>query len=135
MRSRQRRTLSLWHPFSPQAVGLPEAQIPAIHSQPHLAGLRALVDQGWRCRVEYLTDKPWPYRMRRLFLDDFGDRRRLPIIDIVRVINDQRQGFAWAGTFDADVVKETIAEARDNATFAEPDEWSGLPTIARPLGL
>ena len=48
----------------------------------------------------------------------------------VRVINDYRQGFAWAGTFDADVVAETIAEARDNATFAEPDEWSGLPSVA-----
>jgi PmbA protein len=47
----------------------------------------------------------------------------------VRVIDDHRQGFAWAGTFDADVVAETIAEARDNATFAEPDEWSGLPSI------
>jgi PmbA protein len=48
----------------------------------------------------------------------------------VRVINDHRQGFAWAGTFDADVVAETIAEARDNATFAEPDEWSGLPSMS-----
>jgi PmbA protein len=44
----------------------------------------------------------------------------------VRVVADHRQGFAWAGTFDADVVAETIAEARDNASFAEPDEWSGL---------
>jgi PmbA protein len=47
----------------------------------------------------------------------------------VRVINDHRQGFAWAGTFDADVIAETIAEARDNATFAEPDEWSGLASL------
>jgi PmbA protein len=44
----------------------------------------------------------------------------------VRVVADHRQGFAWAGTFNADVVAETIAEARDNASFAEPDEWSGL---------
>jgi PmbA protein len=48
----------------------------------------------------------------------------------VRIISDHRQGFAWAGTFDADVVTETIAEARDNASFAEPDEWSGLATTA-----
>ena len=48
----------------------------------------------------------------------------------IRVVTDHRQGFAWAGTFDADVVAETLAEARDNATFAEPDEWSGLATAA-----
>jgi PmbA protein len=44
----------------------------------------------------------------------------------VRVITDHRQGFAWAGTFDSDVIAETLTEARDNATFAEADEWSGL---------
>ena len=33
----------------------------------------------------------------------------------VRVIVDQRQGYAWAGSLDADVVAETLAEARDNA--------------------
>ncbi|HEX4493182.1 MAG TPA: TldD/PmbA family protein [Acidimicrobiia bacterium] len=48
----------------------------------------------------------------------------------IRVVTDHRQGFAWAGTFDADVVAETLAEARDNASFAEPDEWSGLATAA-----
>ncbi len=47
----------------------------------------------------------------------------------VRVITDHRQGFAWAGTFDSDVITETLAEARDNATFAEPDEWSGLASV------
>jgi PmbA protein len=47
----------------------------------------------------------------------------------IRVVRDHRQGFAWAGTFDADVVAETLAEARDNATFAEPDEWSGLASL------
>jgi PmbA protein len=44
----------------------------------------------------------------------------------IRIVTDHRQGFAWAGTFDADVITETLAEARDNATFAEPDEWAGL---------
>jgi PmbA protein len=48
----------------------------------------------------------------------------------IRVVTDHRQGFAWAGTFDTDVIAETLAEARDNATFAEPDEWSGLATAA-----
>lgn len=44
----------------------------------------------------------------------------------IRVIVDHRQGFAWAGSLDDDVIKETLAEARDNARFAEPDEFLGL---------
>jgi hypothetical protein len=35
------------------------------------------------------ADKPWPDRMRRLFLDAHGDRRRAPIMDVVRIINGQ----------------------------------------------
>ena len=50
----------------------------------------------------------------------------------VRVIAGNRQGFAYAGTLDADVMAETLAEARDNATFATDDEWLGL---AEPDGL
>lgn len=45
----------------------------------------------------------------------------------VRVVVDGRQGFAWAGSLDADVVAETLAEARDNAGFGTPDEFLGLP--------
>ena len=48
----------------------------------------------------------------------------------VRVVANGRQGFAWAGSLDDDVVRDTVADARDNATFAEPDEWSGLATEA-----
>jgi PmbA protein len=48
----------------------------------------------------------------------------------VRIVTDHRQGFAWVGSLDAGMVADTIAEARDNATFAEPDEWSGLATPA-----
>jgi len=50
----------------------------------------------------------------------------------VRVIADHRQGFAYAGSLDEDVLAETLAEARDNATFATPDEWLGL---AEPDGI
>lgn len=39
----------------------------------------------------------------------------------VRVIAEQRQGFAWAGSLDPDVIDQTLAEARDNATFGTPD--------------
>jgi PmbA protein len=50
----------------------------------------------------------------------------------VRVIRDHRQGFASAGSLDADVVDEVLADARDNAAFAEADEWLGL---AEPDGV
>ncbi|MBU6328870.1 MAG: TldD/PmbA family protein [Acidobacteria bacterium] len=50
----------------------------------------------------------------------------------VRVVRDHRQGFAWAGSLDPEVVADALAEARDNATFAEPDQWVGL---AEPDGV
>jgi PmbA protein len=50
----------------------------------------------------------------------------------VRVVSDHRQGFAWAGTLEADAIADALAEARDNAPFAEPDEWVGL---AEPDGI
>jgi len=50
----------------------------------------------------------------------------------VRVVVDGRQGFAYAGTLDDDVLAETLAEARDNASFATIDEFLGL---AEPDGV
>ncbi len=50
----------------------------------------------------------------------------------IRVVIGGRQGFAYAGSLDEEVVAETLAEARDNAGFATPDEWVGL---ARPDGV
>jgi PmbA protein len=44
----------------------------------------------------------------------------------IRVVVDGRQGFAWAGTLDESVLKETLEEARDNAAFGQPDEFFGL---------
>jgi PmbA protein len=44
----------------------------------------------------------------------------------VRVVAGHRQGFAHCGTFDEGVVLDTLAEARDNAAFGEPDEFFGL---------
>jgi PmbA protein len=40
----------------------------------------------------------------------------------VRVIVDARQGYAWAGSLDDDVIADTVAEARDNAAFGAPDD-------------
>jgi PmbA protein len=53
----------------------------------------------------------------------------------VRVVRDHRQGFAWAGTLEPDAIDDALSEARDNATFAEPDEWVGLaePDGVRPV--
>lgn len=39
----------------------------------------------------------------------------------IRIISDQRQGFAWAGSLENDVIDATLAEARDNATFGSVD--------------
>jgi PmbA protein len=50
----------------------------------------------------------------------------------VRVIRDHRQGFAWAGSLEKSVIAETLTAARDNAVYAEPDEWVGL---AEPDGV
>ena len=61
-----------------------------------------------------------------------GDVESLSVAGVegvgVRVVSDHRQGFAWAGSLDPEVVDETLAEARDNASFGEPDEWNGLPS-------
>jgi PmbA protein len=50
----------------------------------------------------------------------------------VRVVKDGRQGFAYAGALDDDVLAETLAEARDNARFGTFDEFAGL---AEPDGV
>src|SRR5947209_15191125 len=45
----------------------------------------------------------------------------------VRVVQSNRQGFAYAGSLDAEAVAEALAEARDNAGFGTEDEYLGLP--------
>lgn len=50
----------------------------------------------------------------------------------VRVVADHRQGFAWGASLDDDVVRETLQDARDNASFGEPAPWNGL---AEPDGV
>ncbi len=53
----------------------------------------------------------------------------------IRVIIDQRQGLAWAGSLDPDVIEETLKDARDNAAFGEPDEFYGFAAPADAGGL
>ena len=50
----------------------------------------------------------------------------------IRVLVDGREGFASAGTLEPDVVAEVLADARDNARFAEADPHVG---IAKPDGV
>ncbi len=44
----------------------------------------------------------------------------------VRVIAQGRQGIAYAGTLDADVIAATLSDARDNASYGAPDPGYGL---------
>lgn len=44
----------------------------------------------------------------------------------VRVIRDGRTGFAYAGTLDASVLDEVLADARDNVQFGTADEYAAL---------
>jgi PmbA protein len=44
----------------------------------------------------------------------------------VRVVIDGRQGFAYVGDLDEARAREALEEARDNASFATPDEHVGL---------
>ena len=50
----------------------------------------------------------------------------------IRVLRDGRQGFAHCGSLDPEVLRETLAEARDNVAFGEADEWNG---VAEPDGV
>jgi PmbA protein len=55
----------------------------------------------------------------------------------IRVVADGRQGFAYAGTLEESVLRQTLADARDNATFATADEHVGLaePDGVAPVSL
>jgi PmbA protein len=70
-----------------------------------------------------------------------GEVEQLAVADSmgvgVRVVRDGRQGFAYCGTFDPGALAETVAEARDNAAFGEPDEAAGLaePDGVEPVAL
>jgi len=50
----------------------------------------------------------------------------------IRVIQGNRQGFAYVGDLDERHAREALAEARDNATFTTVDEHAGL---AEPDGV
>ena len=45
----------------------------------------------------------------------------------VRVIREERLGYAWAANPSADEIRAVVRRARENAALAEPDEHQGLP--------
>ena len=55
----------------------------------------------------------------------------------IRVVVGGRQGFAYAGSLDGDVIEQTLADARDNVSFATPDEHIALvhPDGVAPVAL
>ena len=63
-----------------------------------------------------------------------GDVESLSVAEVdgvgVRVLVEGRQGYAWAGSLEPEVVADTLAEARDNAAFGAPDEFQALATPA-----
>jgi PmbA protein len=78
-------------------------------------------------------------RGRETDVDVFdGDVESLTIAESegvgIRVVRAGRQGFAWCASLAPDVVADTLAEARDNARFAEPESWNGLATLADVAG-
>ena len=59
----------------------------------------------------------------------------------IRVVTEHRQGFAWAGSLDEEVLGPTLAEARDNADVRHPRRARrpcgprrGGPGRGRPVG-
>jgi PmbA protein len=55
----------------------------------------------------------------------------------IRVVSGGRQGFAYAGSLEEPVLKETLDEARSNGVFTTAETWVGLPVPdgATPAGL
>ena len=50
--------ISILHPFTPEAVGLNEKNLPAIHSQPHLRALQMLSEErNFECSMGYFTSR------------------------------------------------------------------------------
>lgn len=65
-----------------------------------------------------------------------GDVEQLTTADrstvVIRVVRDGRTGSAVVGSLDEVAIKEALEDARDNASFGTPDEFSG---VADPDGV
>ena len=87
---------------------------------------------GWSPRPDPASrSRPTLGRSSHTEVKVFGRRGRVAVVGRhrgvgVRVVVDGRQGFAYAGSLDASIMAEVLAEARDNAGFGSVDEFLGL---------
>lgn len=58
------KTITILHPFTPQAAGVVEASVPQYHSQPHSKALMALASKGYACTMAYFTPKWFGYSQK-----------------------------------------------------------------------
>lgn len=59
------KTISLLHPFTPQAAGVVEKSVAVYHSQPHLKALQMLREQmQFECSIDYFTTKFFNYSFK-----------------------------------------------------------------------
>lgn len=62
-----KRFVSMWNPFTPSAVGIPEIEMHKIHNKPYVAALNYLSEiSGKKCTSDYITDRIMPYKIRDL---------------------------------------------------------------------
>ena len=62
------KTVSMLHPFTPQAAGVVEKSVPTYHSQPHAKAMINLAKEGFECSMEYFTPKLFKYSFLHLNL-------------------------------------------------------------------
>ncbi len=58
------KTISILHPFTPQAAGVVEQSVAQYHSQPHAKALMALASEGYACTMAYFTSKWFGYSQK-----------------------------------------------------------------------
>lgn len=58
-------SVSILHPFTPQAAGVVEDSVPEYHSQPHAKAMKTLVQRGYVCRMEYFTPRWFGYKLQK----------------------------------------------------------------------
>ncbi|KXN98429.1 hypothetical protein LS48_11845 [Aequorivita aquimaris] len=64
------KSISLLHPFTPQAAGVVEKSVAVYHSQPHLKALQLLAEEtGHSCRMEYFTPRWFQYGFKTQKVD------------------------------------------------------------------
>lgn len=59
------KLVSIFHPFTGSAVGVPEARIPLFHSRPHVLAMEKLARDGFECRIDYISDRLLPYSVEK----------------------------------------------------------------------